>query len=394
MNIVTALSLLYMLAVGVALAAAVAWRAVAREGREGAALSAPTLAVLAVVAAWAVARGGSKIKFDSFLADAGSYATNSVLHVAATNASAYAMVDFTASQLLVYARQIGLTNAADWVELLPRRTFGDLPADWTRANATNYSYLVYLDYVPPAPDVVDGVLTVGGVELPGGDAPLRAGFAGTGVEPKYALPYDAEVEYIRTDPAVVTRGGNNSSDRKQWLEFDHPVDDYTTLEVKFRLFSVEGQTGIAGQKPNPSNANNLSIYVNDTATSGGKLATSWRTGDWLATSVTAVRDTDYTVRVSGPETGAVYVNGTRTNVRSTRTVFNAAKIVIFSGHQHPQMHANGRIYSVRAWQYDVLMRDFIPVRVGDVGCLYDRVTRQLIRNVSGDGEFLPGPDKN
>ena len=41
---------------------------------------------------------------------------------------------------------------------------------------------------------------------------------------------------------------------------------------------------------------------------------------------------------------------------------------------------------------DNLMADFIPVRVGDVGYMYDRVSGELFGN-SGTGAFIIGPDK-
>lgn len=39
----------------------------------------------------------------------------------------------------------------------------------------------------------------------------------------------------------------------------------------------------------------------------------------------------------------------------------------------------------------VLLRDFIPVRVGQVGYMYDRVSRQLFGNTE-TGQFILGPD--
>ena len=41
---------------------------------------------------------------------------------------------------------------------------------------------------------------------------------------------------------------------------------------------------------------------------------------------------------------------------------------------------------------DNLMADFIPVRVGDVGYMYDRISGQLFGN-AGTGAFVIGPDK-
>ena len=38
------------------------------------------------------------------------------------------------------------------------------------------------------------------------------------------------------------------------------------------------------------------------------------------------------------------------------------------------------------------IRDFIPVRVGSTGYLYDKVSGQLFGN-AGTGDFVLGPDK-
>ena len=53
---------------------------------------------------------------------------------------------------------------------------------------------------------------------------------------------------------------------------------------------------------------------------------------------------------------------------------------------------SGRIYLAKMVSNHVSIFDFIPVRVGDVGYMYDRVSGQLFGN-SGTGEFIIGPDK-
>ena len=52
----------------------------------------------------------------------------------------------------------------------------------------------------------------------------------------------------------------------------------------------------------------------------------------------------------------------------------------------------GRIYSAKMVSNGVSIFDFIPVRVGDVGYMYDRVSGQLFGN-QGTGAFIIGPDK-
>ena len=51
----------------------------------------------------------------------------------------------------------------------------------------------------------------------------------------------------------------------------------------------------------------------------------------------------------------------------------------------------GRFGAVKIYQNGVLVRDFIPVRKGAVGYLYDRVSGKLFGN-AGTGDFVLGPD--
>lgn len=51
-----------------------------------------------------------------------------------------------------------------------------------------------------------------------------------------------------------------------------------------------------------------------------------------------------------------------------------------------------KVYSFKIWQNGTLVRDYIPVRKGTVGYLYDRVTHKLFGN-AGTGDFVIGPDK-
>ena len=177
MNLVTSIALALLGGIFAALAAfggiRAAWRGLGRRRGAFAALA-------ALAAACTILAQKTSISFDRLISDAGSYATNDVLHVAATNAGAYAAFDFSGSDLLVYRRERGLTNAADWVECLPRRKYGDLPADWHVPDATNYDYLVAVDYVPPSPVHTNGVFELYGFvignEAQGEPDQLAAGF--------------------------------------------------------------------------------------------------------------------------------------------------------------------------------------------------------------------------
>ena len=53
----------------------------------------------------------------------------------------------------------------------------------------------------------------------------------------------------------------------------------------------------------------------------------------------------------------------------------------------------GRIYRLKIWQGDTLVRDFVPIRSGFVGALLDRVSGTFFLN-KGTGDFLLGQDVN
>ena len=53
--------------------------------------------------------------------------------------------------------------------------------------------------------------------------------------------------------------------------------------------------------------------------------------------------------------------------------------------------ARVRLYNVELLKNDVKLRDYIPVRIGEVGYMYDKVSGELFGN-SGSGSFILGPD--
>ena len=54
---------------------------------------------------------------------------------------------------------------------------------------------------------------------------------------------------------------------------------------------------------------------------------------------------------------------------------------------------SGKLYYVQISQGDSIVADFIPVRIGQVGYLYDKVRETLFGNI-GTGNFILGADKN
>lgn len=182
MNFVTSISLVVLGAMFLALlgwgSIRAAWRNC--EGRRGVFAALAILAAVCSIVAQKPSPDTPTITVDALLRDVGCYATNNVFHAAVTNAPSYAGVDFSDCDLMVYARERASTDAASWFELTPRKKFSQQPADYAIENATNFNYMVYLNYVPPSPVHTNGVFELYGFVVPG-DEPgnleqLAAGF--------------------------------------------------------------------------------------------------------------------------------------------------------------------------------------------------------------------------
>lgn len=175
MNIVVGTSLCIIAALAFVIIcaneAATVWRQMGRNRQSVAAVC-----FLAVVCMLHAQKNMPTITVDSLMTDEGCYATNDLFHVELSKAPGYAVVDFSTSPVLVYARERASTNVADWVELLPRRLFGELPADYAIENATNFNYMVYLNYIPPSPVHTNGVFKLHGFTIDGFSGERSAGF--------------------------------------------------------------------------------------------------------------------------------------------------------------------------------------------------------------------------
>lgn len=132
-----------------------------------------TRTALAFLAAWSVLYGGSKgpqgrvTVDDPYVVDNGSWLSpsNNVAHVAIAKRSPL-LPDNTA--ILVYARELAQTNAADWVRLTPHLTFADHPHDYLLPGiATNYNVLVAADFAPAPTVHTNGVWSINGFIIPG-----------------------------------------------------------------------------------------------------------------------------------------------------------------------------------------------------------------------------------
>lgn len=64
-------------------------------------------------------------------------------------------------------------------------------------------------------------------------------------------------------------------------------------------------------------------------------------------------------------------------------------------HGYNNTHAGSRLYYWRVSNGSTVLQDLIPVRKGNRGMMYDRVTGQIFDRIDDglDAHFIPGPDK-
>lgn len=72
---------------------------------------------------------------------------------------------------------------------------------------------------------------------------------------------------------------------------------------------------------------------------------------------------------------------------------NPYPLVLFGSHTESSVGSSHRLYYLKLFHKGKLLFDLIPVRIGDEGFMYDKVSGKLFGN-SGEGKFILGPDIN
>ena len=179
-------------------------------------------------------------------------------------------------------------------------------------------------------------------------------------------PYDAEIEYLE-------------SSGTQWIDTGIIPDSNTIVQFKFvNLYRTDDV--IIGYFINDTNDWRLFNHENacyfDTPNSG-RIAD----GNIYENTLYELELGNYYVK--NLDTGINIVSGNATSYTGISTItLNNYNNVSFS---------KNRWYYVKIYSGSVLVRDMIPVRIGQIGYMYDKVSKQLFSN-AGTGEFILGPD--
>lgn len=188
-----------------------------------------------------------------------------------------------------------------------------------------------------------------------------------------ALPYDAEVEWLE-------------STGTQWIDTGVKKTSGTKIDCTFSL-SATNTKAIFGARTSAAALDRFMLMA---------IGTYFRL------------DARFQPKLGTPDTTSVFrfqydgENATMTNLTmgTTDTVATAGgdagvlNIALFGVNTNGVvgMLMLGRMYAFKIWDNSTLVRDYIPVRVGQTGDLYDRVSGQLFGN-AGTGAFIIGPDR-
>lgn len=182
----------------------------------------------------------------------------------------------------------------------------------------------------------------------------------------YNVPYDAKISYLESNGnQYINTGFVNTLNTEFNLDFQ--ITDDATQDRK--VIGTSNRFGFA--------------------LDGGH----WRTigSEWYVTSKQADNNRHYLTTNSGK----FIMDSVQIADRTGYTVAATVPMFIFAASLSSTTIDRGpvkmKLYSCNIYDNGNLIREFIPVRVGTIGYLYDRVSKTLFGN-SGSGSFTLGPD--
>ena len=188
-----------------------------------------------------------------------------------------------------------------------------------------------------------------------------------------SLPYDAEIEYLESSGTCFINTGfipTGDDIRIQTKVLYKGFSDNSAWAAWFSAYTNE-QSNAYRIIRNGSSENVMLLY--NGAKAGGQ-------GVNFNVTIGTIYNIDFNRNI-------YTINTSSGSLRTVKGTENRTILSILCS------KLKGAFYFFRLWKNDVLMLDLIPVRVGNVGYMYDKVSKQLFGN-AGTGAFILGPDKN
>jgi len=191
----------------------------------------------------------------------------------------------------------------------------------------------------------------------------------------YTTPYDSEVEYLE-------------STGTQWIDSGVAVSNTTGMEVEAQKTVANNSDSFACGIRKASRYFNVDVnhYNNNT---NGILYVGF--GNSQHKQVSRVHLSKFKVAVNANNSRKIMFYDTTESWNLPSDISVDGNIYVFASLGAASNRWKGRIYYLKIYDNTTLVRDFIPVRVGNIGYMYDRVSKQLFAN-KGTGNFILGQD--
>lgn len=201
-----------------------------------------------------------------------------------------------------------------------------------------------------------------------------------GSSPTPVPPYDAQVEYLR-------------SSGTQWFDLNHFLTNNSDTEI---VYTSRGHnTNVFGCRVSVNSKcimialgdqnNNIVLDFNDSSNTPYRLVQN----NFSASKIKLKLSKD--VRGIYNMTTGVTVAENTTICNDVFTCETSAYLLSASGNPYYTTKFACDLYSCKIKENGILVRDLIPVRVAQVGYLYDNVSGELFGN-AGTGSFVLGND--
>lgn len=201
------------------------------------------------------------------------------------------------------------------------------------------------------------------------------------------LSYAAKIEYLQSSGTQYIDTGISPSTNFECEIKAEYIDNQLNFDTLLGSFTSANAYGVAlAIRANNTSGKINSGYIqfgNDT-NHFGSCAISTLSTLGLHTYKTSVKNRTISISVDEIATTAVYNAG------------NPSSLSMYMFARHRQdigvgNYSKAKVYYCKIWNGGNLVFDAIPVRVGRVGYMYDRVSRKLFSN-NGNGTFILGSD--
>lgn len=192
------------------------------------------------------------------------------------------------------------------------------------------------------------------------------------------LPYDAEIEWLGSDSNAYINTGINGNNYYLRFTGHFMYTTHVNFGAIYGNYISDEHNGTRLILNNTSNTI-ISCLNTECSTSGNTYVTCTRNvkHSFLANYDRVVIDSEATtVRYKG---GGIDNN-------EIVCLFNRSLTNIII------RDIGLKIYDFQIYDHGIFVRDFVPVRVGTTGYMYDKVSKTLFGN-AGTGSFILGPDK-